>query len=297
MIKVTVPATTANLGPGFDTLGLALDLQASFTFTPAAQFAITGCPRRYCNENNLVWKAYCRLFQKLNEKPIPVRITIDSPIPVSRGLGSSSACILAGLCGANALLNEPVSTLDLLRLACELEGHPDNVTPALLGGLKAALIDQDCLLTADFSVSERLRLAALVPDFELETRRARQALPQRIPHAQAAGALGKLAFLLKGLETADSALLEAAMNEPLHEPYRIPLIPEYAAVKQLCVDQGAAAVMISGSGPTLLALFLDDLPEAALSLKLKTLVHHWQLLPCRVQQEGVRIECKEEPYE
>ena len=135
MIKVTVPATTANLGPGFDTLGLALDLQASFTFTPAAQFAITGCPRRYCNENNLVWKAYCRLFQKLNEKPIPVRITIDSPIPVSRGLGSSSACILAGLCGANALLNEPVSTLDLLRLACELEGHPDNVTPALLGGL------------------------------------------------------------------------------------------------------------------------------------------------------------------
>ena len=128
-------------------------------------------------------------------------------------------------------MGEPVSALDLLRLACELEGHPDNVTPALLGGLKAALVEQDCLLTADFSVSERLRFAALVPDFELETHRARQALPDTIPHAQAAGALGKLAFLLKGLETADSALLEAAMNEPLHEPYRIPLIPEYEEVR------------------------------------------------------------------
>ena len=113
MIKVTVPATTANLGPGFDTLGLALDIEATFTFAPAAQFEITGCPQRYCNENNLVRKAYCRLFQKLNEKPIPVRITIDSPIPTSRGLGSSSACILGGLCGANALLGEPVSALDL----------------------------------------------------------------------------------------------------------------------------------------------------------------------------------------
>ena len=180
MIKVTVPATTANLGPGFDTLGLALDIEATFTFAPAAQFEITGCPQRYCNENNLVRKAYCRLFQKLNEKPIPVRITIDSPIPTSRGLGSSSACILGGLCGANALLGEPVSALDLLRMACELEGHPDNVTPALLGGLKAALVEQDCLLTADFSVSERLRFAALVPDFELETHRARQALPDTI---------------------------------------------------------------------------------------------------------------------
>ncbi|WP_302558616.1 homoserine kinase [Holdemania filiformis] len=297
MIKVTVPATTANLGPGFDTLGLALDIEATFTFAPAAQFEITGCPQRYCNENNLVRKAYCRLFQKLNEKPIPVRITIDSPIPTSRGLGSSSACILGGLCGANALLGEPVSALDLLRLACELEGHPDNVTPALLGGLKAALVEQDCLLTADFSVSERLRFAALVPDFELETHRARQALPDAIPHAQAAGALGKLAFLLKGLETADSALLEAAMNEPLHEPYRIPLIPEYEEVRQLCVNQGAAAVMISGSGPTLLTLFIDTLPEAALTLKLKSLNHHWQLLPCRVQHEGTRIEMKEEPHE
>ena len=226
-----------------------------------------------------------------------MRITIDSPIPTSRGLGSSSACILGGLCGANALLGEPVSALDLLRLACELEGHPDNVTPALLGGLKAALVEQDCLLTADFNVSERLRFAALVPDFELETHRARQALPDAIPHAQAAGALGKLAFLLKGLETADSALLEAAMNEPLHEPYRIPRIPEYEEVRQLCVNQGAAAVMISGSGPTLLALFLDTLPEAALTLKLKSLNHHWLLLPCRVQHEGTRIEMKEEPHE
>ena len=190
-----------------------------------------------------------------------------------------------------------MSALDLLRLACELEGHPDNVTPALLGGLKAAIVDQDCLLTADFTVSDRLHWAALVPDYELETQRARQALPAAIPHAQAAGALGKLAFLLKGLETADSALLEAAMNEPLHEPYRIPLIPEYDEVRQLCRDQGAAAVMISGSGPTLLAIFLDTLPEAALSLKLKTLSHHWQLLPCRVQQEGTRIEMKEDFYE
>ena len=297
MIKVIVPATTANLGPGFDTLGLALDLEASFTFTLADQFAITGCPERFCNADNLVQRAYCRLFQKLNEEPLPVRITIDSPIPPSRGLGSSSACIIAGLCGANALLNEPVSALDLLRLACELEGHSDNVTPALLGGLKAAIVDQDCLLTADFTVSDRLHWAALVPDYELETQRARQALPAAIPHAQAAGALGKLAILLKGLETADSALLEAAMNEPLHEPYRIPLIPEYDEVRQLCRDQGAAAVMISGSGPTLLAIFLDTLPEAALSLKLKTLSHHWQLLPCRVQQEGTRIEMKEDFYE
>ena len=301
MYRVHIPASSGNMCVGFDSTGLALQIYNSIDFEARKSGLViemdTPAPFIPTDGRNLIVRAAKRAADRMGKRLPGLYLKQYNRIPHTRGLGSSAACIVGGILLADTLLGAGWSREQVLSLASEMEGHPDNVTPALLGGLKAALVEQDCLLTADFSVSERLRFAALVPDFELETHRARQALPDTIPHAQAAGALGKLAFLLKGLETADSALLEAAMNEPLHEPYRIPLIPEYEEVRQLCVNQGAAAVMISGSGPTLLALFLDTLPEAALTLKLKSLNHHWQLLPCRVQHEGTRIEMKEEPHE
>ena len=297
MIQVTVPATTANLGPGFDTLGMALDIEAVFTFERAETLQISGCPECYCNENNLVWKSYCHCFEHYRQTPVPLKIHIDSPIPPSRGLGSSAACIIAGLLAAARIMDQNVSDLDLLTLACEIEGHPDNVTPALLGGLKSAAIEEDCLLTADFNVSDRIRFAALIPDFPLETEKARQCLPEMISHKEAVQALGKLALLLKGLESGDETLLHASMNEPLHEPYRIPLIDEFEDVRQLCLDLQAASVVISGSGPTILAIFIDNVPVDALNMKLASLKHSWKLVPCTLQSRGAKVEVKEEDHE
>ena len=290
MIQVTVPATTANLGPGFDTLGLALDLEAVFTFEPAEKLEITGCPEEYRNEDNLIWKSYCHCFEHHRQSPVPVHIHIDSPIPVSRGLGSSASCIIAGLLAATKIMDLTTSDLDLLTLACEIEGHPDNVTPALLGGLKSASIEDDCLLTADFNVNERICFAALIPDFPLETEKARQCLPEMISHKDAVNALGKLALLLKGLESADETLIHASMNEPLHEPYRIPLIDEFEEVRDLCLDLQAASVVISGSGPTILAIFTDTVPVDALNMKLASLKHQWKLVPCALQTKGATVQ-------
>lgn len=297
MIEVVVPATTANLGPGFDTLGMALDIEARFTFTKADQWSVRGCPEAYCNENNLVLKAYRRLFEQLQENPLPINLHIDSSIPLSRGLGSSAACILAGLMAANAMLDTPLSALDILKQACAMEGHPDNVTPALMGGLKGTIMEQDCLLTADFAVSDQLRFAVLIPDFKLETVQARKVLPNTVTHGTAVANLGKLAMLLKGLETADAALLQAAMDEHLHEPYRQNLIEDYDQVRKLCLDRSACAVFISGSGPTLLTIWNDEIPVADLDSALKKCRHSWQLQRCRIHNEGAQVKNMEDSYE
>ena len=297
MITITVPATTANLGPGFDTLGLALDLQAVFTFEPAETLSISGCPEEYCNEDNLVWTSYCHCFEHYRQTPVPVHIHVDSPIPPSRGLGSSATCIIAGLLAAIRIMDRNTSDLDLLTMACQIEGHPDNVTPALLGGLKSAGTDQDCLLTADFAVNPCIRFAVLIPDFPLETEKARQCLPEMISHKEAVQALGKLALLLKGLESADATLIRASMNEPLHEPYRIPLIDEFDKVRQICLDLEAASVVISGSGPTILAIYTDTIPEQALQMKLASLDHQWKLVCCRLNTTGAKVEIMEDHHE
>lgn len=186
MITVQVPATTANLGPGFDCFGMALTLYGRFTFEELpAGLCFEGVPEAFCNADNLAVRAYFSALKAINLPQAGLFLRIASDIPVSHGLGSSASLIAAGIFAANAAHGSPLSKQQMLTLATALEGHPDNVAPALLGGLTVSMMTDRQAIAVPCPVSERIHVCALVPDFELSTHRARAVLPQSVPFADA----------------------------------------------------------------------------------------------------------------
>ena len=186
-IKVSVPATSANIGSGFDALGLAVTLYNTVTFEDSEVLDIssadgTRIPR---GESNLVYRSAKGLFEKVGKQIPPLKITQTNPIPMARGLGSSSACIIAGLLGANRMLGDVLNTQELLTLATSIEGHPDNVAPALLGGLTSSVFEEGKVYSVKRDVDETLCFAAIVPDYKLLTEAARAALPKEVSHTDA----------------------------------------------------------------------------------------------------------------
>ena len=173
---VRVPATSANVGVGFDCLGLALDLTATFLMAPAERLEIVGCEERFRGEDNLVWQSYLDACGRLGVEPVPLHITILSPIPLSGGLGSSSACVIAGIAGAMALSGDGFDRERALELACAEEGHPDNVAPALLGGLVSSFVDDGRTTSTRMGVADNLRFVAIAPPYEVRTADARRVL-------------------------------------------------------------------------------------------------------------------------
>lgn len=259
---VSVPATTANLGPGFDCLGAALSRYNCFTFTRAADEAaltihVSGIDsdRIPTDATNLLYVAFCAYFEHFRQPIPPVQIDIVLDVPLARGLGSSSTAIVGGLLGAHALAGTPFPIADLAQLATDLEGHPDNVVPALLGGCRLATVnDQGQNLVCDVPWHPSIVPVVVVPAFEVSTAKARQVLPQHYSRADAVYTLGHLGLLLRALETGNGQWLQTAMGDRIHEPYRKTLIPGYEAVVQAALGAGAYGVTISGAGPTLLAL-------------------------------------------
>ena len=274
-IRVRVPATTANLGPGFDVLGLALDLWNEATFTleegAAGWEAVNegfGAAHLPTDEAHLSLRAFRTVFEHLGE-PLPRRVHLHArnAIPVASGLGSSAAAVVAGVLAANAALGAPLDAEALLALASALEGHPDNVAPALLGGLTAAWADDAgaphaLRLPLAPAWQGRAWLAVAVPQVALRTVEARRALPAQVPHGDAVFNLGRLALLLEALRRGDAALLAQAVQDRLHQPYRWPLLPGAEAVRRAALEAGAAAVALSGAGPGVLA-FAPHLDDAA----------------------------------
>ena len=259
MVSVRVPATSANLGPGFDCLGLALDLYARFDFELLPRgLEITGCREEESGEDNLVYRAYIHTLTSFGLDDLGLRLRIDSDIPLSRGLGSSAACVAGGILGAAALHGLKLSNEETLKLAAELEGHPDNAAPAIYGGLRVSLMEDGRALSLPCAVHPGLRFLALVPDFELRTADARAALPQSVPLKDAVYNLSHTAFLLKALEGGDPDLIRLAMRDRLHQDARFKLIPGAAALKERMEESGAAACCLSGAGPTMLCLYTGD---------------------------------------
>jgi homoserine kinase len=256
-VKVSVPATTANLGPGFDCLGLALGLYNAVEMETAdGRLRITidgeGLQLIPIDASNLVYRAVHALFEHVGE-PLPaLHIHLSNAIPLMSGLGSSSAAIVGGLVAANALLGEPLAADELLRLAIEIEGHPDNVAPALLGGLVVVV---DVGGTPVYRRIETPPLAVVVgvPDFRLATVEARAALPKQVPLADAVFNLGRTALVVQSLAQADYDLLASVMDDRLHQPYRAPLVPGLADVFRAARQAGAAGVALSGAGPSVVA--------------------------------------------
>jgi len=258
---VTVPATTANLGPGFDCIGAALTLYNEFKFTRLEQggvtIAVTGseAERVKTDESNLVYQAFVKFYQKTGQTPPPVQIEIDLGVPLARGLGSSATAIVGGLVGANLLAGSPLDQTEVMELAIALEGHPDNVVPALLGGCRlAATKESNEWEICDVPWHKGVVPVVTIPDFELSTKKARRVLPEQVSRADAIFNTAHLGLLLRGLETGRGNWLRAALQDRLHQPYRQALIPGYEAVRSAAVAAGAYGMVISGAGPTLLAL-------------------------------------------
>lgn len=253
-VSVRVPASCANIGPGYDSLGMALSLHSTFYAEPADRLIIEGCPEAYKNEENLVYKAFSRVYERAG-LPVPgVRIVIDSHIPVARGLGSSSTCFAGGTAAANALLGDRFTKDDLFQICTSLEGHPDNAAPALFGGLTASFMSGDKALTVPFATDPAWRFATFVPDYEVRTSEARRIVPKEVPLSAAVHTMSHAVAMIRGLEKGDEALVRAACEDVLHEPYRRTLIKEYEGLRSMALNAGAAAFIISGSGSTLIAM-------------------------------------------
>jgi homoserine kinase len=266
-VVVDVPATTANLGPGFDCLGAALDLNNRFEMRciegdgERFELVIEGSEGSHLRggPENLVYRAAQRVWKEAGEQPIAVEARVRLAVPPARGLGSSATAIVAGLMGANALIGEPLSREKLLELAIDIEGHPDNVVPSLLGGLcmtAKAASHRWRVVRCEWS-PEVLAVVA-IPSIRLSTSEARRVMPKTITIADAVTNLGSLTLLLQGLRTGNGDLIADGMHDRIHEPYRWGLIQGGRQVRDAAIQAGAWGCVISGAGPSILALANRD---------------------------------------
>jgi len=263
MIKVRVPATTANLGPGFDCLGLALKLYLNLEIEEATEGGLEikcegeGAEKFPFDENNLIWKSM-NLVLKRSKSVSGKRgliIRVFNEIPVTRGLGSSAAAIIGGIMGAARLYQIELSYQEMLGLALSLEGHMDNIVPALIGGLTIAYkTEQEETKWVKIKPSVDLRVILAIPDFSLSTEEMRRILPPKVSLIDAVFNLSRSALLVNALQTSNWGVLAEAMEDKLHQPFRAPFIPGIEEMFSQIKRTGLAGVALSGSGPTVVSL-------------------------------------------
>lgn len=260
MIKIQIPATSANLGAGFDALGLALNYYNYVNMEEADGIFIesldgTAVPT---DASNLVYDSAHVLYDICGRKLTGLKIQQINNIPMARGLGSSSACIIAGLVGANQLIGEPMGLDELVDLAAQIEGHPDNTAPALLGGIVTAVFDGKRVHWVKQEVFTTLKFVVAVPDFELKTEKARACLPAEISHRDAVYNLSRAALFSASLLTGKYENLKTAVNDRLHQPYRMELIDHGKEVFDTAYSLGAYAAYLSGAGPSIMSIVDAD---------------------------------------
>ena len=261
-VLVKVPATTANLGPGFDALGLALDLwnEAEFIATNDQQISLTiegeGKDILPSDANNAIVEAALQVYELAGKSCDGMHIHCTNRVPLGSGLGSSSAALLTGMLGANAMLGEPFSREEILKLAIETEGHPDNVAPAMLGGLAASIIHESHVVSLRLTLTGQHRpihITVVLPDFDFPTKQARAILPKQVERKDAIHNISRAVIVTEAFRLGDLDMLGEAMSDRLHQPYRIPLIPGAQAAMEAMKRAGASAVALSGAGPSLIA--------------------------------------------
>lgn len=262
MIKIRVPATTANLGVGFDCAGLALSLYNDFTFTKG---------KSNVEPDNLILKSFNKLYEYIGKDAPEVAIEVEASVPQARGLGSSATCIVGGLIGAREMSGGKISDYEILKLATEIEGHPDNVAPAIFGGLIVSIKDKE-IIYRKFKPSEDLNFYVLIPDFELSTKKAREVLPKTITLEQGVSNAARSALLPYAYEHGDMEVIKTFMKDEFHEKYREPLIPNFKRVREFAAKNNFAS-FISGAGPSILCVSKEkrqnDLEEFVKDFKIK----------------------------
>jgi homoserine kinase len=253
-VRVRVPATSANLGPGFDALGVALSVYNRFEAEESDRLELSGCEEAFRGADNLFVQGYRRGIEALGSRFRGLRVRFDADIPVARGLGSSSACIVGGILAADALHGGRMGKAAILDLAAAIEGHPDNVAPAILGGFAAAVLEEGRVRAVRGAIGGDIVFNALVPPFKLETAKARAVLPKYLPFKDAVFNVGHAALAAAAFATHDFDALGAACKDRLHEDYRAPFIPGFRGIVDAARGAGAIAVYLSGAGPTIMAI-------------------------------------------
>lgn len=295
MIKIQIPATSANLGSGFDSLGVALDLYNYVWMEEDDGISISSndgidVPT---DETNLIYWSAQRLYSECGKKLPGLSIVQENNIPMTRGLGSSSACIAAGLIGANRFLGSPLSSHELVNLACKIEGHPDNTTPALLGGLVTAAMENGRVYSVSVPVAEHIRFGVFIPPFELKTETARKALPDEYTRENAVYNLSRSSLMTAALFSGSLENLRVAVQDSLHQPYRRKFINGIDTVFRMSYELGSYGTYISGAGPSIIAIIDDTLEEQFNKFALPHLeargVEGWQFKVLRADSEGAKI--------
>ena len=286
-VLVRVPATTANLGVGFDVLGLALDLMATFRIELADELQITGCDERFCGPDNLVYRSYCAACEAMDIEARPLHIHEETPIPESGGLGSSSACVVAGISAAQVLAGRSLDRVGTLNLATQIEGHPDNVAPAVMGGLVSSYIEEEETVTTRWVVAPNLRFVCMAPPYRVLTSDARRALPSMVPMSSVSWQVGRCLAMVSALASGRAADIAGCCHDRIHEPYRAPLIPDFDRLQRCALDAGACTFLISGSGAAMLAICDGATSAARVEEAVSELMPTLWVRTLRASEQGV----------
>ena len=284
--KITVPATSANLGPGFDCIGIALKLYNHFIIQKSKEYQFINVLDKYANENNLFIQSAKKVYQYYNVDEIKFSLEIVENVPISRGLGSSATCIVGGIIGGFLMLDKEIDADVVLKLANSLEGHPDNIAPAYLGGLVASFLENDSVYSYKYNVSNLIKFNTLIPDFPMETKVARGALPKVLEYKNVIYSMSRAINIPKLLEIADFDGLYFAFKDKLHQPYRFPLIDESDKFMKFS-EENKLPFVISGSGSTLLMLSKESITS---KLELIQLKNKWKFYQLNVDNKGVKWE-------
>lgn len=294
MYRVKVPATSANMGPGFDCMGVALDIYNTVAAEEIPEGVVIENHGRDADlieddDSNLIYKAMKSVFDKVGYTPKGLKIISYNEIPVARGLGSSAASTAAGLMLANAMAGETLSLEEIIRLGTALEGHPDNIVPALIGGMTLSYSqDTSSVGYIKLDFPENLRMLVMVPDFMLSTTKARMVLPQQVELGNAVFNISRAALMVAALTAGKLEHLKYAVQDRLHQPYREKLIPGMQEVFEQAYNAGARGVFLSGAGSTIVAMVDADNNDFLSRLRgfLERMSYNWELKFVNVSRQG-----------
>ena len=292
LVKVKVPCSSANLGPGFDCIGIALNLYNTFNICEIDHgILIEGCPLEYQNSDNIIYKAMEVVFKETSYVPSGIKISIESDIPISRGLGSSSSCIIGGMIAANYLSGNKLSKETIANLATKMEGHPDNVIPCLLGGLIVSLFNGNNIYYEKISFKSNINFFAIYPNFNLSTKEARNVLPKKLDFKVAMSNIASSSFLVASFANNNLKNIRYSMNNVIHESFRENLIPNFLDIKKMALKLGALGVYLSGAGPTIMAIVSKDNLNFRenMNLFIKELKDSWVIKDLTICNEGTTV--------
>lgn len=291
MLKIKVPASTANMGPGFDVLALSFKLYNEFIFEDSKELIINTPNKRYNNKNNLVYRTLVQILEEKGIEAPALKLTMRNEIPISRGLGSSATCILAGVIAANRYLKKKMTTEEIYLKAVAIEGHCDNISSQFFGGLTLSMREEDRIFYRKANIPSGLLCTALIPDFTLSTKKARAVLPETVSLTDATYNLSHAMLFVESLKNGQFKDLKYFLKDKLHEPYRSSLIPNFDRIIQKAYDLGAYGAFLSGAGPTIMILRKNEENsfKKNIQIYLNTLEDQWKAVDLSIDNEGTII--------